>query len=280
VSEPVLLVVDIGNTNVSLGIFDYGHGGGIGQGGVLGRSDESDVGEGKLSQHWRVSTHRELTSDELAITLHSLFEHEGRSTAEVTDVIISSVVPPVVPIWERVCSKLFSRPPLIVGPGMRTGMPVRYDNPHEVGADRIVNAVAAYALYGGPIISVDFGTATTFDCISSNGEYMGGVICPGIHISMEALFDRASKLHRVEIARPKSVIGKTTTGALQSGLLYGYAGMVDAMVARIRPELGVDSRVIATGGLARRIGAESEAIEEVVPFLTLEGLRILFEKNR
>jgi type III pantothenate kinase len=262
VSEPVLLVVDIGNTNVSLGIFDY------------------DDGEGKLSQHWRLSTHREQTSDELAIVIHSLFQHEGRSVSEVTDVIISSVVPPVVPIWERVSSKLFDRPPHIVGPGMRTGMPVRYDNPHEVGADRIVNAVAAYDMYGGPIIAVDFGTATTFDCVSREGEYMGGVICPGIHISMEALFERASKLHRVEIARPKSVIGKTTTGALQSGLLYGYAGLVDSMVERIRPELGEDARVIATGGLARRVASESRVIESVVPFLTLEGLRILFEKNR
>ena len=227
-----------------------------------------------------MSTHREQTSDELAITIHALFEHEGRRIEEVTDAILSSVVPPVVPIWERVSSKLFGRPPYIVGPGMRTGMPVRYENPHEVGADRIVNAVAAFDMYRGPIIAVDFGTATTFDCISRNGEYMGGVICPGIHISMEALFERAAKLHRVEIARPKSVIGKTTTGALQSGLLYGYAGMVDSMVERIRPELGADSRVIATGGLARRIAGESTVIEQVVPFLTLEGLRILFEKNR
>jgi len=262
VSEPVLLVVDIGNTNVSLGIFDYSN------------------GSGKLAQHWRLSTHREQTSDELAIAITALMDHEGRQVGEITDIIISSVVPPVVPIWERVSSKLFHRPPHVVGPGMRTGMPVRYENPHEVGADRIVNAVAAYEMFGGPIIAVDFGTATTFDCISGNGEYMGGVISPGIHISMEALFERASKLHRVEISRPKSVIGKTTTGALQSGLLYGYAGLVDSMVDRIRPELGGEARVIATGGLARRIAEESRVIEEVVPFLTLEGLRILFEKNR
>lgn len=163
---------------------------------------------------------------------------------------------------------------------MKTGMPLRYENPREVGADRIVNAVAAYEVYGGPIIAVDFGTATTFDCVSKIGEYLGGVICPGIHISMEALFDRASKLHRVEIARPKSVIGKTTTGALQSGLLYGYAGMVDSMVERIRGELQAPAKVIATGGLARRIANESQVIDEVVPFLTLEGLKILFEKNR
>jgi type III pantothenate kinase len=261
-SEPILLVIDVGNTNVSLGVFDYSH------------------GEGRLSQHWRLSTHREQTSDELVISLSTLFASEGRKANEVTDVILSSVVPPVVPIWERVSSKLFGQPPLIVGPGTRTGMPVRYENPHEVGADRIVNAVAAYEIYGGPVIAVDFGTATTFDCISGKGEYLGGAICPGIHISMEALFERASKLHRVEIARPKSVIGRTTTAALQSGLLYGYAGMVDSMIARIRVELGDDARVVATGGLARRIASESQAIEEVAPFLTLDGLRILFEKNR
>ncbi len=261
-TQSSLLVVDIGNTNISVGIFDY----------------EGD--EGTLSQHWRVSTHREQTSDELSITLNALFEQEGRSADQLTDIIISSVVPPSLPIWERACIKLFDRPPQIVGPGMKTGMPLRYENPREVGADRIVNAVAAYELFGGPIIAVDFGTATTFDCVSKAGEYLGGVICPGIHISMEALFDRASKLHRVEIARPKSVIGKTTTGALQSGLLYGYAGMVDAMVERIRTELSDRARVIATGGLARRIASESNVIEEVIPFLTLEGLRILYEKNR
>ena len=261
-SDPTLLVIDIGNTNVTLGIFDY-------------KGESAD-----LSHHWRLSTHREQTSDELAIALGALLDHENRRPDEVTDVILSSVVPPVVPIWERVCTKLFDRPPHLVGPGMRTGMPVRYENPHEVGADRIVNSVAAFEIYGGPIIVVDFGTATTFDCVSVKGEYMGGVICPGIHISMDALFERASKLHRVEIARPKSVIGKTTTAALQSGLLYGYAGLVDSMVARIRPELGDDARVIATGGLARRIASEAEAIETVAPFLTLEGLRILFEKNR
>ena len=261
-SEPVLLVIDVGNTNVSLGVYDY------------------QDGDATLSHHWRVSTHREQTSDELVITLSSLFATEGRATNEITDVILSSVVPPVVPIWERVSTKLFGSPPQIVGPGMRTGMPVRYENPHEVGADRIVNAVAAFEIYGGPIIAVDFGTATTFDCISARGEYLGGVICPGIHISMEALFERASKLHRVEIARPKSVIGRTTTGALQSGLLYGYAGLVDSMIERIREELGADAKVIATGGLARRIAEESKGIGQVAPFLTLDGLRILFEKNR
>lgn len=260
-----LLVIDIGNTNVSLGLFDYGDG-----------ADE----RGNLAQHWRTGTHRDQTSDEVALMLRSLFEHEGRGRADVTDVIISSVVPPLLPIWERVSTKLFDRIPLIVGPGIRTGMPVRYENPREVGADRIVNAVAAFEMFGGPVIAVDFGTATTFDCVSRNCEYVGGVIFPGIHISMEALFERASMLHRVEIARPKSVIGKTTTAALQSGLLYGYAGVVDAMVERIRGELGAEARVVATGGLAHRVASESTTIERVDPFLTLEGLRLIFEKNR
>lgn len=259
-----LLVIDIGNTNVSLGLFDY----------------EGRGSEGELSLHWRIGTHREQTSDEVAVTLRNLFEHANRHVADVDDVIISSVVPPLLPIFERVCTKVFDRPPLIVGPGIRTGMPVRYENPREVGADRIVNALAAYELMGGPVIAVDFGTATTFDCVSKNGEYLGGVIFPGMHTSMEALFERASMLHRVEIARPKSVIGRTTTGALQSGLLYGYAGLVDSMVDRIRGELGADSRVVATGGLAGRVAAESSAIERVEPFLTLEGLRIIYEKNR
>ena len=261
-SESVLLGIDIGNTNVSLGLFDY------------------HVGHGTLSQHWRTSTHREQTSDEVAVVLLSLFEQAGRHSSEVSDAIISCVVPPLLPIWERVCTKLFDRPPLIVGPGIRTGMPVRYENPREVGADRIVNAVAAYEKFGGPVIAVDFGTALTFDCISRNGEYLGGAIFPGIHVAMEALFKRTSMLHRVEIARPKSVIGKTTTAAIQSGLLYGYAGLVDSMTERIRAELGEDATVVATGGLASRVARESRAIQKVEAFLTLEGLRILFEKNR
>ncbi len=260
-----LLVIDIGNTNVSIGLFDYGSG-----------ADKP----GKLTQHWRTATHREQTSDEVALVIRSLFEYEGRRCPEVTDIIISSVVPPLVPIWERVSTKLFDRAPLIVGPGIRTGMPVRYENPREVGADRIVNSVAAFDMFGGPVIAVDFGTATTFDCVSRDCEYLGGVIFPGIHTSMEALFERASMLHRVEIARPKSVIGKTTTAALQSGLLYGYAGVVDSMVNRIRGELGADARVVATGGLAHRVARESESIDSVEPFLTLEGLRLIFEKNR
>jgi type III pantothenate kinase len=262
VSDAVLLAVDVGNTNVLFGLFD-----------------DAD-GAAQLSHHWRIATRREQTSDELGILVRALFEQNGRATREVSDVILSTVVPPLLPIWERACAKLFSKPPLVVGPGIKTGMPIRYENPREVGADRIVNAVAAVALVGAPVIAVDFGTATTFDCVSDRGEYLGGAIFPGIHVAMEALFDRASMLHRIEIARPRSVIGRTTTQSLQSGLLFGYAGMVDAMVGRIRGELGAEARVIATGGLAQLIASETTSIERVEPFLTLEGLRLLFEKNR
>ena len=262
-----LLVIDIGNTNVSLGLFDY-------------EAGSDGAGDSELSQHWRMSTHREQTSDEVGLTVSSLFAQSNRRVDEVDDVVICSVVPPLLPIFERVCTKLFDRPPIVVGPGTRTGMPVRYENPREVGADRIVNALAAFDLLGGPVIAVDFGTATTFDCVSEQGEYLGGVIFPGMHTSMEALFERASMLHRVEIARPKAVIGKTTTAALQSGLLYGYAGVVDSMVERIRGELGDEARVVATGGLAGRVANESESIDRVEPFLTLEGLRLIYEKNR
>ncbi len=257
-----LFVVDIGNTNVSLGLFDY------------------KSGESNLAYHWRVGTYREHTSDEVVIALRTLFDHVDQNFQDITDVIICSVVPPLLPIWERVCEKMFEKEPMIVGPGTKTGMPILYENPREVGADRIVNAVAAYELYGGPMIAVDFGTAITFDCISKRGEYLGGAIFPGIHIAMEALFDRAAMLHRVELIKPKEVIGRTTTSALQSGLLYGYAGMLDAMIERIQDELGEKAHVIATGGLAQKVANHTRSIKQIEPFLTLEGLRILFEKNR
>ena len=261
-TDAALLAVDVGNTNVTLGVFAYAG------------------PKGELVHHWRLATHREQTSDEVLVSLKGLCDLAGFPIAGIGDAILSSVVPPLLPIWERVCAKLLDKPPLVVGPGTRTGMPVRYENPREVGADRIVNAVAAYELLGGPVIAVDFGTATTFDCVSAKGEYLGGAIFPGILVAMEALFARASMLHRIEIARPRSVIGRTTTQSLQSGILFGYAGMVDAMVERIRGELGAEARVIATGGLAQRVAAETKTIERVEPFLTLEGLRMLFEKNR
>ena len=261
-TEPALLAVDIGNTNVTLGVFCY------------------RGGHAELAQHWRLATHREQTSDEVLVSLKGLCDLADFPIASLSDAIVSSVVPPLLPIWERVCSKLLGNPPLVVGTGIKTGMPVRYENPREVGADRIVNAVAAFELLGGPVIAVDFGTATTFDCVSAKGEYLGGAIFPGILVAMEALFSHTSMLHRIEIARPRSVIGRTTTQSLQSGLLFGYAGMVDAMVERIRAELGAEARVIATGGLAGRIAGESATIERVEPFLTLDGLRLLFEKNR
>ena len=259
--DAALLAVDVGNTNVTLGVFAY------------------DGSEGSLMHHWRLPTHREQTSDEVLVTLKGLCDLAGFPMASIDAAILSSVVPPLLPIWERVCAKLLEKPPLVVGPGIKTGMPVRYENPREVGADRIVNAVAAFEMLGGPVIAVDFGTATTFDCVSAKGEYLGGAIFPGILVAMEALFSRASMLHRIEIARPRSVIGRTTTQSLQSGLLFGYAGMVDSMVERIRGELGAEARVIATGGLAQRIAAETKSIERVEPFLTLEGLRMLYEKN-
>jgi len=257
-----LLAVDVGNTNVTLGVFDYAN------------------GEATLAHHWRLPTHREQTSDEVLVMLKGLCDLAGFPITGIRAAILSSVVPPLLPIWERVCAKLLEQPPLLVGPGIKTGMPVRYENPREVGADRIVNAVASFELMGGPVIAVDFGTATTFDCVSAKGEYLGGAIFPGILVAMEALFSRASMLHRIEIARPRSVIGRTTTQSLQSGLLFGYAGMVDAMVGRIRGELGEDAAVIATGGLAQRVANETQTIQRVEPFLTLEGLRMLYEKNR
>jgi type III pantothenate kinase len=258
-----LLAVDIGNTNVTIGVFDL-----------------TDPAKPALAHHWRMATHREQTSDEILVTLHGLTNLAGCKLESIRDAIVSSVVPPLLPIWERVGSKLLGKSPLVVGPGIKTGMPVRYENPREVGADRIVNAVAAFELMGGPVIAVDFGTATTWDCVSEKGEYLGGAIFPGIVISMEALFERTSMLHRVELARPRSVIGRTTTQSIQAGLLFGYAGLVDSMVRRIKTELGEHTRVIATGGLAQRIAAETETIERVEPYLTLEGLRLLFEKNR
>ncbi len=255
----MLLAMDIGNTNTVLGLFD---------------------GD-KLVHDWRIRTEVNMTIDEYAITLRSLFAVHDIPIGRVKSVIISSVVPPVLNPVERFCDRYFHVIPLVVGPGIRTGMPIFYDSPKEVGADRIVNAVAAYEKRKSATIVVDFGTATTFDYISERGEYMGGVISPGIMISCEALFLKASKLPRVEIfARPPSVLAKNTIASMNAGIVYGYAGLVDGIITRMKKEVNKEIYVIATGGLAPLISNESPYIDEVDEFLTLKGLKIIFDRNK
>ena len=254
----MLLVFDVGNTNTVLGIYK----------------------EDELIHNWRISTDREKTSDEYGMLLANLFSYSGFKRAEITDIIISSVVPPVMPTLERMALKYFNLIPIVVGPGIKTGLPIKYDNPKEVGADRIVNAVAAFQQYGGPLVIVDFGTATTFDAISAEGEYLGGAIAPGIGISTEALFSRAAKLPRIELVRPKTAICKNTVNSMQAGIIFGFVGQVDEIVTRIKRELRQDAFVLATGGLADLIYQESKTINKVDPNLTLEGLRIIYQKNR
>lgn len=254
----MILAIDVGNTNTVVGVF---------------RGDQ-------LLVDYRLSTDRGRTADEYAMMLMELLEFSGLSRDEIGGIIISSVVPPLITVFERMCRKYFGREPLIVGPGVKTSMQIRYENPKEVGADRIVNAVAAYELYGGPLIIVDFGTATTFCAISESGEYLGGAIAPGIMISAEALYARAARLPRVELVKPQSIIGRTTVASMQSGIVYGFVGQVDEIVRRMKDELNGNPKVVATGGLAEMISGESSQIQIVNPFLTLQGLRIVWERNQ
>jgi len=253
----MLLVFDIGNTNIVLGAY-----------------------EGKeLLQHWRISTDRQKTGDEYGMLINNLFTFGGLSIKDIEAIIISSVVPPLVVPLVKMCQRYFSVEPLVVGPGIKTGILIKYENPREVGADRIVNAVAAHHKYGGPLIIVDFGTATTFCVIGENGDYLGGAIAPGIGISTEALFQRAAKLPRIELVKPKTVICRNTVTSMQSGIIFGFVGQVDGIVRRMKEEMGRDAFVVATGGLATLIATESSTINAIEHFLTLEGLQIIYELN-
>ena len=253
----MLLAVDVGNTQTVFGLYE---------------------GE-RLVANWRVATEAERTGDELAALLARLLELRDLGFEDVTAVCLSTTVPPLQRSYSELAERYAEAPILVVGPGTRTGVPIRYDDPREVGPDRVVNAVAARERYGAPCIVVDFGTSTNFDAVSAAGEYVGGVLAPGIEISMDALFARAARLVKVDFAAPPTVIGKTTVGGLQSGLVYGFAGQVDGIVGRIREELGVEAQTVATGGLADLIAPHARTLDRIDPHLTLEGLRLVWERN-
>lgn len=271
----MLLALDVGNTNTTLGLYRL-------EGEQLSASAPDDA-RPDLFAHWRVTTHRTQTVDEYGVVFVNLFQMHGLKPTQVTHIVISSVVPPVDSTLRGVCETYFHVQPMFVEPGIKTGMPLLIENPAELGADRLADCIAAFERYGGPCIVVDFGTATKFEAISERGEYLGGAIAPGLGLSADALFARAAKLSRVEIRRPAKVIGTNTVAHLQSGLYYGFIGLVDGVLERIFAELGADRKpraVIATGGLARMVAEDSRYITTIDDLLTLDGLRILFERNR
>lgn len=253
----MLLAVDIGNTNIVVGAY----------------VDE------QLRASWRLATDASRMADEYAVLLDGLFRYAELTLKDVTAVVLCSVVPALTTTFEELAERYCALKPIVVGPGIRTGIKILYENPREVGADRIANAVATFHLYGGPAIVIDFGTATTFDALSADGEYIGGAIAPGLTIAAEALFQRAARLYRVELKRPKAVIGRNTGSSVQSGLVYGYVGLIEGLVERFKGEMG-PARMIATGGLAEVIAAESPSVEIINPLLTLEGLRLIYDQNR
>jgi type III pantothenate kinase len=254
----MLLTVDVGNTNTVLGVFEGAD----------------------LRVHWRLTTRREQTADEYGILVRNLFSGSELDPGKIAAVALASVVPPLTPVLVELSREYLGHEPLVVEPGVKTGMPILYEPPGDVGADRILNGVAAFAAFGGPAVVVDFGTATTFDVITKRGEYAGGVICPGIGISADALFQRAARLPRVDVRNPGLVIGRSTVTSMQAGLYFGYAAMCEGIIGRIRAELGEEVRVVATGGLAETLAVEIPSIEAVDPVLTLTGLRLIWERNR
>jgi type III pantothenate kinase len=257
-NDKLLLSIDVGNTNTVLGVHEGA----------------------QLLTYWRLTTRREQTADEYGILVRNLFAGSGIDTARVGGIALASVVPPLTSVLVDLSRRYLGHEPLVIEPGVKTGMPILYEPPSDVGADRIVNGVAAFAAYGGPVVVVDFGTATTFDVVTRKGEYLGGVICPGVGISADALFQRAARLPRVDIRHPGRVIGRSTVGSIQSGLYFGYAAMVEGIIGRIREELKEPTHVVATGGLAEALAHDIPSIEGVDPVLTLTGLRLIWERNR